>query len=82
MNAVLGAMSGQVRFDRPDDYVLTYADRVQALTIDQVRSAAKEITPEKLVWVIVGDLAKIEAGVKALNIGEIQVLDVDGEVVR
>lgn len=83
MNAVLGALSGQVRFDRPDNYVLTYADRVQALELDQIRTAASSIlTPDKLVWVIVGDLAKIEAGVKALNIGEINVLDTEGNVVR
>ncbi|MBB3167192.1 M16 family metallopeptidase [Simiduia aestuariiviva] len=83
MNAVLGAMSSQVRFDRPDDYVVTYADRVKALTVDQVRQVAKtNMTPDKLTWVIVGDLSKIEAGIKSLNLGDIKVLDVDGNAVR
>ena len=35
-----------------------------------------------MTWVIVGDLAKIEAGIRALNIGEVQVLDADGKVLR
>ena len=32
-------------------------------------------------WVIVGDLAKIEPGVRALNLGEVQVVDADGKPV-
>jgi hypothetical protein len=39
------------------------------------------VHPEALTWVIVGDLAKIEKGVRALNIGEVTILDVDGKVV-
>jgi len=34
-----------------------------------------------LTWVIVGDLAKIEAPVRALKLGDTQVLDVDGQIV-
>jgi zinc protease len=32
--------------------------------------------------VIVGDLSKIEADVRKLNLGEVKVLDADGNVVR
>jgi zinc protease len=32
--------------------------------------------------VIVGDLAKIEAGVRALKLGEVRVLDADGRPLR
>jgi hypothetical protein len=43
-------------------------------------AAAKEIVhPDNLIWVIVGDRAKIEAGVKELNLGEIKLLDPDGK---
>jgi hypothetical protein len=45
-----------------------------------VEAAAKEIIhPDQLTWVIVGDLAKIEAPIRALNLGQVQVLDADGK---
>jgi hypothetical protein len=37
--------------------------------------------PDNLVWVIVGDRAKIEAGLRQLNLGEIRVVDADGKPV-
>ena len=40
------------------------------------------IHPDRLTWVIVGDLSKIEAGVRALNLGEVQVVDENGQPVR
>jgi hypothetical protein len=36
------------------------------------------IHPDALTWVIVGDLRKIEAPVRALNLGEVHVIDADG----
>ncbi|HEY6343385.1 MAG TPA: hypothetical protein VIY49_17960 [Bryobacteraceae bacterium] len=36
------------------------------------------IHPDNLIWIVVGDRAKIEAGIKALNIGELHVIDADG----
>ncbi len=41
---------------------------------------AKLIHPDALTWVIVGDLSKIEKPVRALNFGDVTVLDVDGKV--
>ena len=35
----------------------------------------------QLVWVVVGDLSKTEAPVRALNLGEVIVLDADGKPV-
>jgi zinc protease len=31
-----------------------------------------------MVWVVVGDLSKIEAGIRELNLGEIHYIDADG----
>jgi zinc protease len=36
------------------------------------------IHPDQLVWVIVGDRAKIEPGIRELNLGEIHFIDADG----
>jgi predicted Zn-dependent peptidase len=81
--AVLGAMSGIVIYDRPDDYVQTLKPRIEAQTDAAVQSAAVEIVkPDALTWVIVGDLKKIEKPVRALNLGEVKVLDAEGKVVR
>jgi len=80
-NAVLGAITGIVRFQRPDDYVVQRKARIEALTPDIVQAAAATIQPDALTWVVVGDLSKIEDGVRALELGEVQVIDADGKPV-
>jgi zinc protease len=32
-----------------------------------------------MVWVVVGDRSKVEAGIKELGLGEIRLLDADGK---
>ena len=69
-----------VQFGLPDDYYETYAGKVRALKISDVEDAAKTVVhPDNLIWVIVGDRAKIEAGVKELGLGEIRFLSPDGK---
>ncbi len=79
--AVLGTISGIVRYDRPDDYVFKRKAEVEAMTTEQVKAAAATIDPQALTWVVVGDLKQIEAPVRALKLGEVQVLDADGKAV-
>jgi predicted Zn-dependent peptidase len=80
--SVLGALTGNALYHRPDDYVSTLKARTEAQTDADVRAAAAEIIkPDALTWVIVGDLSKIEAPVRALNLGAIQVVDADGKPV-
>ena len=80
-NAVMGSLAGNVRYDRPDDYVTRRATEIKALTPAQVADAAKAIDPNALTWVVVGDLSKIEQPVRALNLGEVSVVDADGKPV-
>ena len=80
--AVLGTISGIVQFGRPDDYAARRAAATSALTPAKVQAAAATIKPAALTWVIVGDLSKIEAGIRKLGLGEVKVLDADGKVVR
>ena len=55
-------------------------DAVNGLTIDQALAAAKKyVRPEAASLLLVGDRTKIEAGVKALNLGEIVMLDAEGK---
>lgn len=80
-SAVMGTISGIVRYDRPDDYVFKRKAEVEGLTPEQVKAAAATIDPNALTWVVVGDLKQIEAPVRALKLGEVQVLDADGKAV-
>jgi zinc protease len=67
----------------PDSYLNNYVGEVEALTPQQLQAAASELVhPEALTWIIVGDLAVIETSVRALDLGEIKVLDTDGHVLR
>jgi len=80
INEVGGSIAELVEFGLPDDYYDKYASRVRALTVAGMEAAAKRVVrPGNLVWVVVGDRAKIEAGVRELNLGELKFLDADGK---
>jgi len=80
MDAVLGSLEQMVSFGLDDHYFETYAQRVRSLTTADVTAAAQEsVRPDHLVWVVVGDRAKIEPGIRELGWGEIRFLDADGK---
>ena len=80
---VLGSYANVLFFGLPDNYWNDYVNRVTALTPANFKDAfGKLIDPNATTWLVVGDLDKIEAKVRALNIGEVQVLDADGKVLR
>ena len=79
--AVMGTIAGIVRYDRPDDYVFKRKAEIEGMGVDQVAAAAKTLKPEALTWVVVGDLSKIETGIRALGVGPVQVIDADGKPV-
>jgi zinc protease len=82
MGAVGGSVGEIVRFGLPDNYFDTYSQKVNALTMDEINAAAKTVVhPDKLIWVVVGDRQKIEPVVKQLNLGTVQLMDADGNVV-
>jgi len=49
---------------------------------DAARAAQKVLHPDQLVWVIVGDRAKIEPALRALNWSDLRFLDPDGNPVK
>lgn len=79
--AVMGTLAGIVRYGRPDNWMQLRNAEVEAFTAEQASAAAKGLDPDALTWVIVGDLSKIEAPVRALNLGQVQVVDADGKPV-
>jgi len=81
LNALGQSIVDIVQFGLPDDYYDTYAGKVRALKTSDVNAAAKEVVrPDNLIWIVVGDRAKIEAGVRELNLGEFHLMDADGKV--
>jgi zinc protease len=82
-NAVGGSILDLVQFGLPDDYYETYAGKVRALKTSDLADAANLVVhPDNLTWVIVGDRAKIEAGVREVNLGELHLLDAQGKPVQ
>lgn len=79
--AVLNEIGGIVRFNRPDDYVLQRRAEIEAMTADQVSAAAAGLDPDALTWVVVGDLSQIEQPIRELGLGEVTVVDADGNPV-
>ncbi|HEU4525723.1 MAG TPA: insulinase family protein, partial [Gemmatimonadales bacterium] len=80
MGAVAGSLSDIVTFGLEDRYFDTYGDRIRAQDVGTVTAAAKAVIhPDRLVWVVVGDRSKIEAGIRELKLGEIRFIDADGK---
>jgi zinc protease len=77
--AVARDIAALVRFKLPDDYWNNYAELVTKLTVGEVNGAAKRLLqPNRLTWVVVGDRRVIEAEVRALNFGDVSIVDADG----
>jgi zinc protease len=82
MGAVAASIGEIVAFGLDDRYFDTYADRVRAQTPAGVTAAARVVVqPDHLVWVVVGDRARIEPALRELNLGEIHFIDADGNAV-
>ncbi len=79
MGAVAATMGEIVTFGLDDRYYDTYAERVRAQTIESVTAAAREaLRPDRLVWVVVGDRSRIEPVIRELGLGDIRLIDADG----
>ena len=82
-NAVESSISQMVQYDLPDNYYDTYTERVRSLNVSQVSAAAQEVVkPDNLVWIVVGDRAVIEDKIRALNLGDLYIMDGDGNILE
>jgi zinc protease len=80
---VAGSFVNILTFGLPDSYYNDYVGKVRGLTPAQANAALKRLVqPRALTWIVVGDLAKIEAKVRRLGFGEVTVLDADGNEVK
>jgi zinc protease len=82
-SAVSQSISEMVSFGLPADYYETFAGKVKAVVLNDMNAAATEVVrSNNFVWVVVGDRAKIEKGVRELNLGELHFIDADGNPVK
>jgi zinc protease len=78
-----GAYTTILQYDLPEDYYNTYTQRVLAITPASANEVARKyILPSHLIWVVVGDMSKVEAGIRELNVGEVHKIDADGNPAR
>lgn len=67
----------------PDDYWSNYAGRMRGLTESQLeRAADKFVEPGEIIWLVVGDLSKVEKGIRELGYGDVIRLNADGTPVN
>ncbi len=68
-SAVLEGITKIVNFKRPDDYFVQLPARYKAMTAAEIDKAARAaIDPARLVWVVVGDAAKVRPQLTALGL--------------
>jgi len=80
--AVSATIASIVSYHLPEDFYTSYASKADALTPSALDSAAATFFhPKQLVWIVVGDRAKVESGLKSLDLGPVHLLNVEGTVV-
>ncbi|MCC6073099.1 M16 family metallopeptidase [Massilia sp. GCM10020059] len=79
LSALESAAITSLNLGLPDTYWSAYAGNIRGLTEAQLAAASgKFVRPNELVWLVIGDLRKIEAGVRELGWGEATILNADG----
>lgn len=73
-HAVASRVAELVIFDLPTDYFAGYRDRIGEVTRDDVLRVAREtVHPDRMAVIVVGDAAQIEAPLRELAIGPVEV---------
>ena len=67
-SSFLSAMERNQLLGRPDDYYVTAARRLGALTVADLNKAVQLFDTGQLLWVVVGDRAKVEPQLKSLGL--------------
>jgi zinc protease len=82
-SGVGGKIAGLWLQERPLSELQAEPDRIAQVPLAATRAAAaKWARPEAAALVVVGDRGKIESKLRALDVGEVVVLDVEGRPVR
>jgi zinc protease len=80
--SVVNTMGTLFTYRLPNNYFQTYPTQIKAVTPEKVQAlAGKLLKPDSMTIVAVGDRAKIEPELKALNLGNVEVRDADAKPV-
>jgi len=83
VQGLTGRIQQLIVWGLPVDFYATYRERLAAVTPEDLRSVATgKLTPGNLIVVVAGDLSKIEAPIRARNLGTVEVWDANGHKVR
>lgn len=83
VQGLMGRLTNVITYGLAPNFYNTYRERVAALTANDIARVGKSVfTPNDLTIVAVGDLKSIEAPIRALNLGTVEVWDVDGKKLR
>jgi zinc protease len=83
VQGLTGRMETLLTYGLPLNFWGSYRERVAAVTpADVTRIGMQKLTPNALTVVVAGDLSKIEAPIRALNLGTVEVIDASGAHVR
>jgi len=83
VQGLMGRLTNVVVYGLPLDYYSTYRERLSAVTpADLTRIGSSYLKPDALTIVAVGDLKTIEAPIRALNLGTVEVWDSEGKKIR
>ena len=80
MHQVLQQLTRLVVFGLPDDYFVTFEDRLSEVTLDDVRRAGDRLDTDHLSILVVGDGAEIESGIGELGL-PVSKVDYEGRLI-
>jgi zinc protease len=67
-----------VIYNLPESFFTDYVPKIEAVTVaDAERVARQYIQPDRFAVVVVGDVAKIEAGIRAAGLGPVRIVTAD-----
>ena len=77
-SAVEGDIATMVKYGLADDYWDQYVKDLRKINLAQVNQSAKDnLSPDAMLWVVVGDRERIEGKLRAANLGEVHIVDLD-----
>jgi zinc protease len=83
MGAVNNSIEEIVVYGLGDDYYDGYVEKIRSLTVKKIAQTGNDmLSPDALLWAVVGDVEKIEPAIRELGWGEVHVIDVEGNVIR
>jgi zinc protease len=79
LEGLMGAMEFVFCHRLPLDHWSGHAEQIRALDLPRVQASAQRLVdPDRVVWLVAGDRALIEADIRRLGLGELHVISSNG----